>query len=120
MKLNTTNERLKHRYFIYLREARQLGEHSIDHESAGDACRGFFPPLANRSHLLGIEQPAILQVVEESSCGGRGHQTAPWHLSAVAFVARIRMQPECRSFDFSSSAAPLARLGRDIPYSQRR
>jgi integrase len=30
MKINAANERLKHRYFIYLREARQLGEHSID------------------------------------------------------------------------------------------
>jgi len=30
MELNAANERLKHRYFIYLREARQLGEHSID------------------------------------------------------------------------------------------
>lgn len=30
MKLNAANERLKHRYFIYLREAGQLGEHSID------------------------------------------------------------------------------------------
>jgi len=30
MKVNAANERLKHRYFGYLREARQLGEHSID------------------------------------------------------------------------------------------
>lgn len=30
MKLNPANERLKHRYFSYLRNARQLGEHSID------------------------------------------------------------------------------------------
>lgn len=30
MELNTSNERLKHRYVIYLRGARQLGEHSID------------------------------------------------------------------------------------------
>jgi integrase len=30
MKINPANERLKHRYFGYLREARQLGEHSID------------------------------------------------------------------------------------------
>lgn len=30
MQLNATNERLKHRYFTYLREARQLGEHSVD------------------------------------------------------------------------------------------
>lgn len=30
MELNAGNERLKHRYFTYLREARQLGEHSID------------------------------------------------------------------------------------------
>ena len=30
MKLNASNERIKHRYFSYLREARQLGEHSID------------------------------------------------------------------------------------------
>ncbi len=30
MKLNPSNERLKHKYFAYLREARQLGEHSID------------------------------------------------------------------------------------------
>jgi integrase len=30
MRLNATNERLKHRYLTHLREARQLGEHSID------------------------------------------------------------------------------------------
>lgn len=30
MELNAANERLKHRYFCYLREARQLGEHSVD------------------------------------------------------------------------------------------
>ncbi len=30
MQLNPASERLKHRYFTYLREARQLGEHSID------------------------------------------------------------------------------------------
>lgn len=30
MELNAANERLKHRYFSYLREARQLGEHSVD------------------------------------------------------------------------------------------
>lgn len=30
MELNPANERLKHRYFVYLKEARQLGEHSID------------------------------------------------------------------------------------------
>lgn len=30
MKLNPANERLKHRYFGWLRDARQLGDHSID------------------------------------------------------------------------------------------
>lgn len=30
MRWNATNERLKHRYFTYLREARQLGGHSVD------------------------------------------------------------------------------------------
>jgi integrase len=30
MELNPENERLKHRYVVYLRDARQLGEHSID------------------------------------------------------------------------------------------
>lgn len=30
MKINASNERLKYRYFTYLRDARQLGEHSID------------------------------------------------------------------------------------------
>ena len=30
MKINATNERVKHRYFDYLREARQLGSHSVD------------------------------------------------------------------------------------------
>jgi site-specific recombinase XerC len=30
MKLNSANERLKHAYVSYLRDARQLGEHSID------------------------------------------------------------------------------------------
>lgn len=30
MKIHPANERTKHKYFAYLREARQLGEHSID------------------------------------------------------------------------------------------
>lgn len=30
MKINAANERLKHRYFSYLRETRSLGEHTID------------------------------------------------------------------------------------------
>ena len=30
MKLNAANERLKHRYFAWLRDAKGLGDHSID------------------------------------------------------------------------------------------